>query len=917
MKWVPSFVVLLLASLVAAQPTRPAQPLNVDHTPGGGVRLTAGGVPVSRGSAVQLYAPGWAEGYYSSGGAKATGKRDASKNEWRIEHQAPAIGFDATETVRTFDGTRVDWTIAGTHKSDKPVRLEWALAHVNAFALYGGSYNTATTRPTPVLPETSKAGDADATVGGLKQVELDSPVGRLTFKVEEGDIRLGLIDGRKKPDSGWAQVAPTFWLGVTGAELRPNQPFKFRVSVTFSPKAPEAAAAEVTATVPAVATDRAFAARSGPVRVIPKPKSMRIEDGRFAIGPDTAIVIIEQGAASAARSLAREVKERFGWTWQIYGAERVRPTDHTILFAPPPAVGLLRPEGYWVDCRPNGLKITADDNAGYFYGAQTLAQLIRVEDDTVYVPSCRVDDYPSLAFRGVHLFPGKDAMPTHRRMIERVIARYKMNHVVLQSDYTRWQTDPKIWTDISVPKEQLAEYVRTARENQVEPIPLVMSLGHMEWMFKNQRNLDLAEDPETPYAYSVTNPKTYQFIHSVYDEALAIFGSKWLHIGHDEVAMRGRYPHRDVAKEWGPEKLFLYDANRQHDWLAAKDVGTMMWGDVLLSREESSDNAANADSAEQSARMREAIPKDTVICDWHYTPTDPANYKSLRVFRDAGFRTIACTWHTPNNIYTFAEAARLYGAWGLLQTTWAGYSITEKTLKDAPDQFAAYVLAAEYAWSADSPRPAELPWDAREVFAQSMNPAAAELGVRAGRVLNLSAVGGVEDATEDFLNLGDAVSLTRLYGDEPKSNHLFWSGDGGYPAVVLDGALLTGGKPRPATVTLRADSPVAARELAFLHATAFPAAPGEVVGAYEIVYADGSTVPVPLRYGEETRALTDVSSTSAAAAGWTGKSAAGVPAALRVLRVPNPNPTKPVAAVRFSTRHPYASPILFGVTMVE
>jgi hypothetical protein len=816
------------------------------------------------------------------------------------------------------DDAHLEWTLGGTAKSDKPVRIEWALGHVNAFVLYGGGYSAPpATQPTHVVPEpVREEGGATTGIAGAKQVELETRVGRLTFKVEEGNVQLTLLDGRRLGGRGWAAGEPTFWLGVTGAEVKANEPFKYRVSVTLTPNERPAtvAAAEVTATAPAVVTARAFAAQPGPVRVIPTPKSIQMGDGRFVISADTKLMVVDQSAVAAARSLARDVKERFGWTWPIYASEGAHPTTHTILFTAPAVGREMHPEGYLIDSTPAGLTVMAQDNPGYFYGAQTLAQLMQVEDETVFVPACRVDDYPTLAFRGVHLFPGKNAMDLHQRLVEHVLARFKMNHLLLEADYTQWETDPKLTVDISVPKEQLGQYVQLARRSFLEPIPLVQSLGHAEWMFKNGRNRDLAEDPDEPYAYSVTNPKTYKFIESVFDETLALFGSSYFHIGHDEVAMRGRYPYRDQAKEWGESKLFIYDTNRLHDYLKNKGVGTMMWGDVLLARDESSDGAANAPSAEEAARRRAEVPKDIVICDWHYTPTDPENYRSLRVFRDAGFTTIACTWDNPENIRTFAEAAKREGAWGLLQTTWAGYTTTAKTIADQPQQFSAYVLAAEYAWNGGGPKAADLPWDAGEVFEHAMNPPKVEMGVRPGVMLNLSGVKQAEDPSENFLGMGEAMNLPKLYADQPKANHSFWSGDGAYPAVALGGAM-TPGKPR--TVTLKCDIPAGASEVAFLQATAFPAEKGEVVGGYEILYADGTTRPVPLRYGQDTRALTDTGPTPGAAVAWNGKTQAGVPAAIRMLRVPNPEPGKAIKGIRFSTRHPYASPILFGVTAVE
>src|SRR3954469_11106669 len=101
---------LLLSTTSLAQTTKPA-PLATDYTPGRGFQLLVGGVPIIRSSAIQLYAPGWAEGYYSSRGAKAT--HDSMHGEWLVEHRASKVGFDAGEMVRTVDDRHVEWTLEG------------------------------------------------------------------------------------------------------------------------------------------------------------------------------------------------------------------------------------------------------------------------------------------------------------------------------------------------------------------------------------------------------------------------------------------------------------------------------------------------------------------------------------------------------------------------------------------------------------------------------------------------------------------------------------------------------------------------------------------------------------------------------------------------------------------------------------
>jgi hypothetical protein len=71
-----------------------------------------------------------------------------------------------------------------------------------------------------------------------------------------------------------------------------------------------------------------------------------------------------------------------------------------------------------------------------------------------------------------------------------------------------------------------------------------------------------------------------------------------------------------------------------------------------------------------------------------------------------------------------------------------------------------------------------------------------------------------------------------------------------------------------------------------------------------------------LKYGGNIRALDDPGMTRHARRTWRGKSAAGLPANLRLLIWTNPYPDKTIRKIRFSTDHPYASAALFGLSGV-
>jgi hypothetical protein len=273
----------------------------------------------------------------------------------------------------------------------------------------------------------------------------------------------------------------------------------------------------------------------------------------------------------------------------------------------------------------------------------------------------------------------------------------------------------------------------------------------------------------------------------------------------------------------------------------------------------------------------------------------PEDYASLKIFKDAGFtRTIASTWFKPMNIYRFAEAARRNGAWGLLQTTWAGYNLDEGSLDRELKQFAAYILAAEYAWSADSPPPDELPWRADEVLARAMAAPSGAASPQAGYVTSLP--GTV--ARRDGLGAIDRIDGIRFkVGDR---------------ATVLGGALASHDVPLPRSVTFKIAA--TARKIAFLHATEHPAERGERVGEYAVHYSDGASERVPLTYGLNIRALGDPAIARDAVGARIAQDDAGLTVAARVLVWTNPHPDKPVESVTFSTDHPYASPVLLALS---
>jgi hypothetical protein len=457
--------------------------------------------------------------------------------------------------------------------------------------------------------------------------------------------------------------------------------------------------------------------------IIPQPKSLHVGSGAYHLPADAKWVL---RASTRDERLWQAAESAFASKKGSYESA-VQPWVSLQVGAPgsvnfPTGQAQPRwasdPEGYRLAVETNGLVILASTAQGAFYGLQTLAQLWQGSGNERTCPVVEVEDWPVLRFRGAHWFPSASGVRMHQKLIRNVFGAFKFNSSVIQCEAAQWDTHPEITARNAISKADLRQLVATCRSCFQEPIPLINTPGHAEWAFRHDSNLDIAEDPSAPYAYCVNNPKSFAFIQDVLNECLPIFGSKYCHLGHDEVTMRGRFPNPECPRcKETTTGLVLKHANRMHDWLHARGVEMMIWGDMLLGPGEAKD-AANAKTLAEAQARRAGISTNIIIVDWHYVGS--ADDTSLRILQKDGFRVIAASWYTPENIHHLANAAVAAGSEGLLQTTWMGYFPDERAMRSELRQFTAFVLAAEYAWSGRKREgPDQLGYDPKEVFVKA------------------------------------------------------------------------------------------------------------------------------------------------------------------------------------------------------
>ena len=387
----------------------------------------------------------------------------------------------------------------------------------------------------------------------------------------------------------------------------------------------------------------------------------------------------------------------------------------------------LSAEHYRLKVDQEGIRIDFADRAAWQHAIYSLAQLTQNKLGKLGIFFCEIEDGPALSFRGIHMFTGPTAWQFHKKMYDQVLLPLKMNKTVIQCEQAAWTSFPAIHNSISVPLEDLQKEFAYLREKRVEPIPLIQSLGHMEWFFKPKSTRQWAVNPQYPYTLNPRKSVARQAILSIWDEAFSLLKPTTLHVGFDEIGMIGFQLPKEKEVLFFKKQLGVLDR-----YARSKKAGLMIWGDMGLAPGEGPD-ACNGITPERARTIRKSIPAGTWIADWHYIGNpDPSIYKSsLQRWRKEGFKPLASPWYLPNNVRGFTLAAIEEQA-GLLQTTWADFESSEKNMLLNMEQFGAYVLALDYAWSGRNELPASLSYDPVQYWTEHFYRQAKPIEARPG-----------------------------------------------------------------------------------------------------------------------------------------------------------------------------------------
>jgi hypothetical protein len=235
------------------------------------------------------------------------------------------------------------------------------------------------------------------------------------------------------------------------------------------------------------------------------------------------------------------------------------------------------------------------------------------------------------------------------------LVKLGINCLMVEVDYSyAFESHPELRQGESPITKAGAKAFRAACDkNGIELVPQFQCLGHQSW--KEHTGPLLTKYPEfdlTPDAFpnnkgiycrewDPLNPKTNQIVLPLIDELIDAFDAKAFHVGMDEVFLLAS-DKAPSTKGHDPADVFAKTVNDLHDHIVGQRGLTMlMWADRLIDGKQLNMGEWEASKVGTAAAV-DKIPKDIILCPWHYELRD--RYESLPMFVDKGFRILPASW---------------------------------------------------------------------------------------------------------------------------------------------------------------------------------------------------------------------------------------------------------------------------------
>jgi hypothetical protein len=282
------------------------------------------------------------------------------------------------------------------------------------------------------------------------------------------------------------------------------------------------------------------------------------------------------------------------------------------------------------------------------------------------------------------------------KFIEEELAPRSVNTLILRVDYGfQFVSRPEMADKDGLSTVQAHQIAAACKRHQIRIIPLLNLLGHQSWhsncgkLLRVHPEFDETPDVKFPEKYAWPNPdklycKSYcprhpelhKVVFDLVDEVCDAFEADAFHAGMDEVFYIGE-DQCPRCKGRNKAELFADEVRAIRDHLQPSTRQLWLWGDRLLDGKLTGLGEWEASLNDTQAAV-DLIPKDVVICDWHYDRAD----QTAVYFAMKGLDVVSCPWKNPEaataqvrDMVRFRESSTPQMKQhfrGVVQTIWSG-----------------------------------------------------------------------------------------------------------------------------------------------------------------------------------------------------------------------------------------------------
>ncbi len=445
--------------------------------------------------------------------------------------------------------------------------------------------------------------------------------------------------------------------------------------------------------------------------LLPAPQRLRREHGGHRLRPGRLIHLTggERTALLRIGAAMRDALDGAGASWQLTARGGSGPEIGATVAVDPARVS--RAQGYVLTIGPERIDIAGHDEAGAFYGAMTLRQIVRQAQGGV-LPCLRIADHPDIAQRGLMLDISRDRVPTMEGLCGLVdlLSEWKVNQLQLYTEHTfAYRNHREVWADWSpMTGEQVMELDAYCRERYVELVPNQNTFGHLARWMVHPRYRPLCEDDDPavflPHrglygTLCPTDPGSIALVDELLEELLPHFTSRQVHVGCDEARV-GLARSRRIVEERGAGPVYLDYVRQVHELVRRRGLTTQLWGDVLISHPE----------------LAAEMPADAIPVMENYSADAPFDtyaetcvQAGLPFYLSPGINCwstiIGNTATAVANIRRAGQSAARHGAAGVLNTHWGDNGHWQHL----PVAFPGYAYGAAMSWAPAANADLDLP----------------------------------------------------------------------------------------------------------------------------------------------------------------------------------------------------------------